>query len=121
MRESAETNRGMRGFMGVFGYMFCGRAKWAETGISRSARSGIDDGPDLGNPVDGETALAGVLAHGLFVHGDVNAIELVVGDVALDPLHARAHFLQHVAGFSGKLAELGGGEFSDFRNFTFND
>src|ERR1700674_259916 len=43
-----------------------------------------------------EAALARMVAHGLFVRRDINAVDLVVGDVAFHPLHL-GHRAQHAA------------------------
>src|SRR5206468_77935 len=50
------------------------------------------------NPVGRESALAGVLLDQLLVRGDVHAVNLVVGDVAVQPLDARAQPVQDAAG-----------------------
>jgi len=43
----------------------------------------IDNRANLGDAVGGEAPLPGVLADGFFVRGDVDAVDLVVGDVAV--------------------------------------
>jgi hypothetical protein len=53
----------------------------------------------LGNPVGGEAAHFGVLEHGCFVRGDVNAIDLVAGNITVDPLDLGTQFTQDTAGF----------------------
>ena len=50
---------------------------------------GVNDRTDLVHGVDGQTSEACVFADGLGVIGDVDAEDLVVGDVALLPLHPR--------------------------------
>src|SRR6478752_2894621 len=50
---------------------------------------GVNHGTDLVHGVDGQTSETCVFADGLGVIGDVDAEDLVVGDVALLPLHPR--------------------------------
>src|SRR5512143_439493 len=50
----------------------------------------IDDGADPGNPVGCKPGARGVRADQRLVLGEVNAVHLVVGDVALHPLDPRA-------------------------------
>lgn len=52
---------------------------------------------DLGDGGDGESALLRVLAKQRLVLRPVHAEDLVAGDVALHPLDARAHLLEHGA------------------------
>src|SRR5215207_5654863 len=60
-------------------------------------RRRVDHAPDLGDAVGGEAAALRVLADGRLVRGDVDAVDLVARDVALDPLNLRPHLLQHAA------------------------
>src|SRR5580658_5734231 len=60
--------------------------------------SGIDDAADLRDAVGREAALARMLPYHLLVGRDVNAVNLVVGDVALQPLDLRAEIGEHRAG-----------------------
>ena len=52
---------------------------------------GVDDAPDGGNAVRREAALLGVLADRRLVWRDINAVNLVVGHVAVQPLDLRTH------------------------------
>src|SRR5262245_2915292 len=56
---------------------------------------GVDDGAHARDAVGGEAAGRGVLADRLFAVRAVHAIDLVAGDVALDPLDVGAHRCQH--------------------------
>ncbi len=58
---------------------------------------GIDDAADLGDLVGGEAALLGVLSDHLLVGSDVDAVNLVVHDVAVEPLDLRAHTAEDTA------------------------
>src|SRR5207237_9975980 len=71
---------------------------------------GIDDALDLGDLVGGETALLRVLAHHLLARGEVHAVDLVAGDVALHPLDLRPQTLEHVARFLRDCLQLVGAE-----------
>src|SRR5882672_7808244 len=66
----------------------------------------IDRAQDLADPVGGEAALGRVLAHHLLVGRHVHAVDLVSGDVAVDPLDLRAQALQHAARLLGDTAQL---------------
>jgi hypothetical protein len=65
------------------------------------ASGGIDDRPDFRNPVGGEATHLGVLADHGFIGRDVDAIDLVVGDEALNPLNLGPQLMQYSTG-SGK-------------------
>src|SRR5215217_9368232 len=51
----------------------------------------------LGDAVGGEAAALCVFTHGRLVRRDVDAVDLVARDVALDPLNLRPHVAQHAA------------------------
>lgn len=58
----------------------------------------IDDRRDNADAVYGEAAEFGVAADGGLVGGDVDAVDLVFGNVAVDPLDVRSEGSEHVAG-----------------------
>src|SRR5215207_2315589 len=60
-------------------------------------RRRVDHAPHLGDGVGGEAAALRVFTHGRLVRGDVDAVDLVARDVALDPLNLRPHVPQHSA------------------------
>src|SRR5580704_4495099 len=60
-------------------------------------RSGIDDCLDLGNAVSGEASLAGVFANHFLVGRVVDAVDFVIGNVAMDPLDGGAKVAQNAA------------------------
>ncbi len=47
-----------------------------------------------------------VFANVFFIGRDVDAEDLVISEIAVQPLHARAHFLEHTARGFGNLATL---------------
>lgn len=59
---------------------------------------GIDGRADLRDSICGEAALGGVFADQSFVGCDVDAVDFVLGHVAVNPLNFRAKFAQHAAG-----------------------
>ena len=61
-----------------------------------------------------------MLAHHLLVGSDVDAVDFVIGDVALQPLDLWAELVQHRAGFLRDGLNLVGGKGADSRNFTLN-
>src|SRR4028119_1235044 len=58
----------------------------------------VYDRADLRDLVGREAALLGVLADHILVRGDVGAVDLVVRNLALDPLYLRSHVVEDVAG-----------------------
>src|SRR5437763_11070724 len=68
-----------------------------------------------------EAALFGVLAHGLFIGRDVDAIDLVVGHVTLHPLDLWAHAAQHPTRFLRDALQLRFRQLSGVGNFALND
>jgi hypothetical protein len=58
----------------------------------------IDDRTHLGDAVGGESAHLGVLAYCFFIRGDVDAVDLVVGSVALQPLDLWTQLAQDSTG-----------------------
>lgn len=58
----------------------------------------IDDRRHNADAVYGEAAEFGVAADGCLIGGDVDAVDLVFGDVAVDPLDLRSEGAEHVAG-----------------------
>ena len=103
---------------------FCGRKRTPALGRgfcllpeNSLAGCGIDDGADLGNGVCREPSLLGVLANCSLVRGDVDAVNLVVCDITLEPLDAWSHGLDHAAGFLRDGVQLIRGEFSGSREF----
>jgi hypothetical protein len=80
----------------------------------------VDQGFDFVDGVGGEAALGGVVADGLFVGGDVDAVDLVLGDVALDPLNFGAHVAEDAAGLLRNCLEVAGREVASIRDVPFN-
>src|SRR5690606_27929806 len=87
----------------------------------RELRRRVDDRLDLLDPVGGEAAAAGVLADGLLVRGDVDAVHLVAGDERLHPVVGDVHLLQHAVGRAGDAAELLGGHGAGAGDLPFDD
>src|SRR5438105_15016793 len=89
---------------------------------TQSLRRGrINHRAHLRDAIGREAALFGVLAHGLFIGRDVDAIDLVVGDVTLHPLDLWAHAAQHSARFLRDALQLRFGQLSGVGNFALND
>src|SRR5229473_7729788 len=59
---------------------------------------GVNNGFDLGDLICWEPTETSMLKHQLLIRSDVDAIELVVGHIALNPLNLRSHLVQHIAG-----------------------
>jgi hypothetical protein len=62
-----------------------------------------------------------MLHHHLLVRCDVDAVDPVVRDVAVDPLDARPEMLQHAAGFLRDGHELVGRELAGARDIALDD
>src|SRR4051794_7906105 len=70
--------------------------------ISDLRRRRVDDGRDLVDRVAREAAALGVLANGRRLVCDVDAEELVVGHVRLEPLGPSGQTVDHLDGLLGK-------------------
>ena len=55
--------------------------------------------------------MRGMVADGLLIRRNINAVDLIVSDVALDPLHSRQR-ANHAAGFLRDAVKVRGGEFA---------
>src|SRR5687767_2317898 len=76
-----------------------------------SLRAGrIDHAADRRDAVGGEPAPPRVLEDRILAFGDVDAVELVAGHVAVEPLDLGAHVAQHVARLLGYVLDLRGAE-----------
>jgi hypothetical protein len=60
-----------------------------------------------------------MVADGLLVRRDINAVDLVISDVALDPLHSRQG-ADHAAGFLRDGVKVRGGELAGSGDFAFD-
>src|SRR6476469_6811664 len=95
--------------------MKAGRCRWKTRSSTRSRRPadpllagrGIDQLPDRGNPVRREPGEAGVLAKRRFVRRQVDAVQLVVGDEALDPRSVRPQLAKDLVRLLRRTAPLG--------------
>ena len=68
--------------------------------LSPSLRSnGVNDRENFGNAVCGESALARVPTHKLLTRCVVNAIDFVLGNVAVNPLDGGPQVSQNTTGF----------------------
>lgn len=83
--------------------------------------SRIDDRPNLRDAVGGETALLRVLPDSVFIRRDVDAVNFVVGNVAVNPLNLRAHVSQYAARLLGNGLQLLWRQLSHFRNVSLDD
>src|SRR5688572_4749489 len=81
-------------------------ARWLLLPGGRLGSRRIDHIPDLRNAIGRKAATLGVLAYRFLIGSDVNAIELVSRDVAVQPLNLRSHALEGVTGFLGNSLQL---------------
>ena len=82
---------------------------------------GVDDGLDDADGVGGEATLGSVAADYLFVGGDVDAVELVLGDIGVEPLDVGADMANDGAGLLGGCCELSWGEISEVGHVALDD
>src|SRR5687767_11691977 len=87
---------------------------------SSFGRTGIDHRFHFEDLVRREPALFGVAADQVLARGDVDAEELVAGDVALQPLDPRAELAEDIAALLGDPAELRGGELAGSGQLAFD-
>ncbi len=66
----------------------------------------VDDGFNFRDLVGGEAALLGVFADQVRTRRCINAIDLIVSYVAVDPLNVVSKFMQHAARFCRRSAQL---------------
>src|SRR5208337_3663297 len=84
------------------------------------AGCGIEDRTDSRNGICRESALLSVLANCFLIRGDVDAVNLVVGDKALDPLNAGPNGLHHRAGLLRDGVQLIRGQLSGPGNLSLD-
>src|SRR3954453_22767163 len=78
--------------------MACGAKLFFADLLSTSfGRGRIDHAAYPRHAIRRETALPCVCAHGGLARGDIEAVDLVVSDEALEPVNLRPHALQHAA------------------------
>src|SRR5256885_4899279 len=73
------------------------------------------------NAVGGKATLLRMRTHRGLVRGDVDAVDLFIGDEALHPLDLRAHALQHAAGFLGDRLQILHRQLAGSGEFTLDD
>src|SRR5881227_355463 len=81
---------------------------WSTGGGWLLPRGRVDHRADPAHDVGREAAAFGVLEDGLLVLGDVDAVDLVAGHVAVLPLGTGRHVGQDLVGLGGDGVELGG-------------
>src|SRR6202042_3397758 len=82
---------------------------------------GVYYGADLRDFVGGKAAGLCVLPYGVFVGSDVDAIDFVVGDIAVQPLDLRPHVAQDAAGCLGDSLQLFRRELAGSGDLSFDD
>ena len=80
----------------------------------------VDDRSDLTDLVGRESAEFGMLPDEIFVRRDVDAVDLVISDIALKPLDFGSKLVQHGTGGLRYPLKIGGAEFACARNVTFD-
>lgn len=80
----------------------------------------VEQAADGGDAVRWDAGAFGVLANDGFVGGQVNAVNLVAGDVAVKPLDFVAQALDCCDGFLGHGANLFVGKIADSGNIAFD-
>src|SRR5262249_45449794 len=83
-------------------------------------RAGIDDRHDARDAIRRKAAKLRMPADQRFVLGVIHAVDLVVGDVAVYPLHARTEARQDSAGLLRDALQLARGELACTGNITLD-
>lgn len=79
--------------MAGWGCEFCG--------LSLLCGCGINHRLDFRNSIRGESALGGVLADELLIRRDIDAVNLVLSHVTVNPLNLGSQVLENATGFLG--------------------
>src|SRR5262245_39212503 len=87
--------------------------------LFRSRR--VNDGLYFADGIDRKASAHRVLTNELRVRREVDAVELVVGHVAVHPLNLRTELAQDAAGLAGDVVTLAGAPLSGVRNRSFDD
>jgi len=73
----------------------------------RLAQSGrVNETPHCGDTVGWDTCAASMLPNAVFIGCEVNAIDLVLGHVTVEPLDLRPHSTQSLQRAQGHLPDL---------------
>src|SRR5215469_1760157 len=80
----------------------------------------IDGGSNLGDIVRGEAPLACMFANSVLVRSDVNAVDFVLGHVAMQPLHLGAQVPENAARLLRNGLQLLGFEVPGAGNLALN-
>ena len=83
--------------------------------------SGVDYGADPGDEIGGEVALLGMLVDGGLIGCDVDAIDFVFSDIAMEPCDLGTEVAENSAGGLRESLELLGREFAGAGDFAFYD
>src|SRR3972149_6710426 len=83
-------------------------------------RRRVDHCPNASDLVGREPSLLGVSPYGVLVRRDVNTVDLVIGDVALEPLDLRAYVLKDPARFLRNRLELLSGQLPGIGDLTLD-
>src|SRR5438477_3273484 len=84
-------------------------------------RGRVDGFANLRDTVCREPSLPGMFADQFLVRGDVDAVDLVIRNVAVQPLDLGTELAQHAAGSLRDGGELVGRHFTRVRNFALDD
>src|SRR6516165_6312072 len=80
----------------------------------------INESANSGNPIDGNTYSAGMFPDTVLIWREVNAVNLVLGHIAVEPLYLRPHFLQCLQGAQRYFTDLVFCQRSGAGYFTFD-
>src|SRR5260370_2361123 len=78
-------------------------ADWRDGLLSRGR---VDYGPDFRDLVSRKAALPRVFAYSVLIRSDIDAINLVLGYIAVQPLHLGTKISENAAGFLGDRLQL---------------
>jgi hypothetical protein len=83
-------------------------------------RGGVDKPAYRGDAISRNACAFGVFSHGGLVRSEINAIHLIASYVAMQPLDLGTHGPENANRFLRHFAQLGVGQISGSRDFTFD-
>ncbi len=81
----------------------------------------VDQSAHGRDPIRGNAYAFGMFSDGRLVRGEINAVHLVAGYVAMKPLDRGAHILQNADRLLREFPQLGFGQIPGSRDFAFDD
>jgi hypothetical protein len=81
----------------------------------------VEEAANGGDAIGRKACAPGMFLNARLVRCEVDAVHLVAGDVAMEPLDLGTHSLQNVDRLLGDFPQLGVGQIPSSGDFAFND